>query len=216
MITIGVTGGVGSGKSEILKYLDRKYNCRILMSDNAAKDLERPGGVLYEPLVKLLSETEASGGRRDELLLPDGEINKQEMAARIFSDPDLLQKINELVHPAVNQYILGEIDRERTASVHEFFIVESALLIENGYDRNLDSLWYIYCEESVRRERLRQSRGYSDEKISSIMNRQVSEEVFRSHCDTVIDNTGEFTAEQGAASQVDAAVSRLRRKFAVR
>ena len=67
MITIGVTGGVGSGKSEILKYLDRKYNCRILMSDNAAKDLERPGGVLYEPLVKLLSETEASGGRRDEL-----------------------------------------------------------------------------------------------------------------------------------------------------
>ena len=216
MITIGVTGGVGSGKSEILKYLDRKYNCRILMSDNAAKDLERPGGVLYEPLVKLLSETEASGGRRDELLLPDGEINKQEMAARIFSDPDLLQKINELVHPAVNQYILGEIDRERTASVHEFFIVESALLIENGYDRNLDSMWYIYCEESVRRERLRQSRGYSDEKISSIMNRQVSEEVFRSHCDTVIDNTGEFTAEQGAASQVDAAVSRLRRKFAVR
>ena len=216
MITIGVTGGVGSGKSEILKYLDRKYNCRILMSDNAAKDLERPGGVLYEPLVKLLSETEASGRRRDELLLPDGEINKQEMAARIFSDPDLLQKINELVHPAVNQYILGEIDRERTASVHEFFIVESALLIENGYDRNLDSMWYIYCEESVRRERLRQSRGYSDEKISSIMNRQVSEEVFRSHCDTVIDNTGEFTAEQGAASQVDAAVSRLRRKFAVR
>ena len=116
MITIGVTGGVGSGKSEILKYLKDRYNCRILMSDNAAKDLEQPGGVLYEPLVKLLSETEEAPGQRGELLLPNGEIDKQEMAARIFSDPELLKKINELVHPAVNQYILEEIDRERTAS----------------------------------------------------------------------------------------------------
>ena len=47
MITIGVTGGVGSGKSEILSYLEKEYNCRILMSDNAAKELEKPGGVLY-------------------------------------------------------------------------------------------------------------------------------------------------------------------------
>lgn len=213
MITIGVTGGVGSGKSEILKYLKDRYNCRILMSDNAAKDLEQPGGVLYEPLVKLLSETEEASGQRGELLLPNGEIDKQEMAARIFSDPELLKKINELVHPAVNQYILEEIDRERTASEYEFFILESALLIENSYDRNLDSMWYIYCEESVRIERLKRSRGYSDEKIRSIMSRQVSEDVFRSHCDTVIDNTGEFTAEQGAASQVDAAISRLRDRF---
>ena len=212
MITIGVTGGVGSGKSAILSYLDEKYNCRILMTDNAAKDLEQPGGVLYEPLVKLLSESDPSDGQRGELLLPGGEINKQEMAARIFGDPELLKKINELVHPAVNQYILGEIDRERNAAEHEFFVLESALLIENGYDKILDSMWYIYCEESVRSERLRRSRGYSDEKIRSIMERQVSEDVFRSHCDTVIDNTGEFMAEQGAARQVDAAISRLREK----
>ena len=213
MITIGVTGGVGSGKSEVLKYLNEKYNCRILMSDNAAKDLEKPGGSLYEPLVKLLSENSGPNGQNGEILLPDGEINKQEMAERIFSDPELLQKINELVHPAVNRYILDEIDREKNASEHEFFILESALLVENGYDLILDSMWYIYCEESVRSERLRISRGYSDEKIRSIMERQVSEDVFRSHCDTVIDNTGEFTAEKGAAFQVDAAISRLRGKF---
>ena len=213
MITIGVTGGVGSGKSEILKYLDQNYNCRILMSDNAAKDLEQPGGPLYEPLVKLLSEKGGADGQRGELLMEDGAINKQEMAARIFADPALLQKINELVHPAVNRYILEEIDRERKASEHEFFILESALLIENGYDKILDSMWYIYCEESVRSERLRQSRGYSDEKIRSIMDRQVSEDVFRAHCDTVIDNTGEFDAETGAARQVDRAIRRLRERF---
>lgn len=213
MITIGVTGGVGAGKSEILRYLEKNYNCRILMSDNAAKELEAPGGILYEPLVRLLEEKTPENGAHGPLLLENGEIDKQEMAGRIFSDPLLLTRINELVHPAVNKYIHDEIGRERISGEKEFFILESALLIENGYDRILDSMWYIYCEESVRSMRLKASRGYSDEKIRSIMMRQVSEEVFRTHCDTVIDNTLDFDGPQGAAVQVDEAVARLREKF---
>lgn len=213
MITIGVTGGVGAGKSEILRYLEKNFNCRILMSDNAAKELEAPGGILYEPLVRLLEEKTPENGAHGPLLLENGEIDKQEMAGRIFSDPLLLTRINELVHPAVNKYIHDEIERERISGEKEFFILESALLIENGYDRILDSMWYIYCEESVRSMRLKASRGYSDEKIRSIMMRQVSEEVFRTHCDTVIDNTLDFDGPQGAAVQVDEAVARLREKF---
>ena len=81
MITIGVTGGVGAGKSEILHYLEREYNCRVLLSDDAAKELELPGRVLYEPLVELLS---GCGLREDaaqeNLLEENGEINKKEMA----------------------------------------------------------------------------------------------------------------------------------------
>ena len=121
MITIGVTGGIGAGKSEILRYLNKSCNCRIIMSDNAAKMLEQPGGPLYEPLIELLSEKEASGGQQGELLTADGEIDKKEMAARIFGDPDLLRRINELVHPAVNRYILDEIERERITGEREFF-----------------------------------------------------------------------------------------------
>lgn len=213
MITIGVTGGVGAGKSEILRYLDNNYSCRILMSDNAAKELEAPGGVLYEPLVRLLEEADAGEGTSGPLLLENGEIDKKEMAARIFSDPQLLAKINELVHPAVNEYIREEIEREKKNGEKEFFILESALLIENRYDRILDSMWYIYCEESVRGARLKASRGYSDEKIRSIMMSQVSEDVFRSHCDTVIDNTGDFDGPGGAAVQVDKAIAGLRERF---
>ena len=213
MITIGVTGGVGAGKSEILRYLDNNYSCRILMSDNAAKELEAPGGTLYEPLVRLLEETDIGDGSSGPLLHENGEINKQEMARRIFTDPQLLTKINELVHPAVNKYIREEIAREKKSGEKEFFILESALLIENGYDRILDSMWYIYCEESVRSSRLKASRGYSDEKIRSIMMSQVSEDVFRSHCDTVIDNTGDFDGAGGAAVQVDKAIAGLRERF---
>ena len=84
MITIGVTGGVGSGKSEILSYLEKEYNCRILMSDNAAKELEKPGGVLYGPLIELL-ERYAEGTDCGPILEENGEIVKTEMARRIFS-----------------------------------------------------------------------------------------------------------------------------------
>ena len=147
MITIGVTGGVGAGKSEILRHLAEHYNSRILMSDNAAKDLEKPGGPLYEPLVSLLESEESAAGSTEPLLMPDKEINKAEMARRIFADAGLLKKINELVHPAVNRYILDEIERERKAGEREFFVLESALLLENGYDKILDSMWYIYCDD---------------------------------------------------------------------
>lgn len=229
MITIGVTGGVGAGKSEILRYLENRYNCRVLLSDDAAKELELKGRALYEPLVRLLSgsgpekeqamsdlpseERESEGMPHEALLLENGEINKAEMARRIFADEKLLQKVNELVHPAVNRYILDEIERERRSSAREFFVLESALLVENGYDRIVDSMWYIYCDREVRRERLRASRGYSDEKITRIMGNQVSEEEYRRACDIVIDNTGDLTAEDGALAQVDAAIAGLRERF---
>lgn len=229
MITIGVTGGVGAGKSEILRYLENRYNCRVLLSDDAAKELELKGRALYEPLVRLLSgsgpekeqamsdlpseKRESEGMPHEALLLENGEINKAEMARRIFADEKLLQKVNELVHPAVNRYILDEIERERRSGAREFFVLESALLVENGYDRIVDSMWYIYCDREVRRERLRASRGYSDEKITRIMGNQVSEEEYRRACDIVIDNTGDLTAEDGALAQVDAAIAGLRERF---
>lgn len=214
MITIGVTGGVGSGKSEILRCLNERYSCMILMSDDAAKELELPGRALYGPLVELLLQYGGEEENGQPLLLEDGSISKPVMAARIFRDPELLQKVNKTVHPVVNQYILDEIDRERAAGEKEFFILESALLVENGYDKILDSMWYVYCRESVRYERLRTSRGYSDEKIRSMIGRQVPEETFRSHCDVVIDNTGGLYEPGGAVEQIDAAIGKLRERMA--
>ena len=77
------------------------------------------------------------------------------------------------------------------------------MLIECGYDRKLDELWYIYAEPEIRAKRLRESRGYSDEKIHGIMTSQLSDEEFRRVCKVVIDNSG--TLEQ-AYEQIDAAL----------
>lgn len=191
MKIIGITGGVGAGKSAVLDYLADKYNCRVIKADLAAHQLEEPGGACYEPLKALLGT---------EILDAGGRIDKQKMAARIFGDGELLQKVNAIVHPAVKAYLLSEIERERESVKHDFLFIEAALLIEEGYSGILDELWYIRADENVRRRRLKESRGYTDEKTDAIFKSQLAEEAFLKNCDVVIDNNG---ALSGVYEQIE-------------
>ena len=202
MWAIAITGGVGCGKSEILRYLQEEYGCRVILTDECAKEMERKGGALYEPVCRLLTE---HGGTH--FLGEDGEIDKPAMAAMIFSDSLLLEEINALVHPVVNAYVKGEVERERERGALEFLILESALMIENNYRSFLDEMWYIYCDEEERRRRLALTRGYSQEKITGIMSRQIPETAFREACDVTIDNSG---ALQDTLARIDAQIRRLR------
>lgn len=180
---IGITGGVGAGKSEILRYIRGHYKCEIYLADEVAHLVKRPGTRAYKTLLALLG-TDAAGR--------DGEIDKGAMAERIFADPALLEKVNGIIHPAVKEFLLERLKEARALGETELFFVEAALLIEGGYLALVDEMWYIYADEAVRRERLRASRGYSEEKISQIMSSQLTEEQFRDSCDFVIDNSGEF------------------------
>lgn len=181
MKVIGITGGVGAGKSEILSYLKEHCNCRILMADRLAEELEQPGQDCYDQLLALL-------GR--EILQEDGRIDRKKMAARVFADKSLLEAVNAMIHPAVKQAILQIIRDEKEAARRDYLFIEAALLIEDGYAEIVDELWYIHTEEKVRRQRLKASRGYTDEKIDSILSEQLSEEEFYGHCHYVIENSG--------------------------
>ena len=183
MWVIGITGGVGAGKSSVLNYIEEKCNCRIVLADDVGNKVKLPGEICYNRLVELLGR-----GILDE----NGYINKIEMAEAIFSDNDLLLKVNAIIHPAVEDYILNEIRKEKQIGRLDFFFVEAALLIECGYGAHVDELWYIYASEEVRRARLKASRFYSDEKISAIMQGQLAEEEFRKACAVVIDNSGDM------------------------
>lgn len=194
MKIIGITGGVGAGKSELLSYLVQNYSCRVLMADEVGNRVKEPGQPCYHALVKLLGESVLDGNK---------EIDRKRMADMIFGDEHLLQRVNAIIHPAVEDYIFEQIRIERERGQIAFFFVEAALLIECGYDRKLDELWYIYAEPEIRAKRLRESRGYSDEKIHGIMTSQLSDEEFRRVCKVVIDNSG--TLEQ-AYEQIDAAL----------
>lgn len=181
MKVIGVTGGVGAGKSSILNFIKDNYDCEVMLADDLAKDLCLKGQVCYEPLVKLLGQ---------ECIGEDGEIDKRVMAEIIFKNPDYRELVNGIIHPAVLNFILEYIEELRRENRVSFFFLEAALLIECGYKQYLDELWYIYASEDVRRIRLRESRGYSDEKIDNIFKSQLSETEFRKNADFVIDNSG--------------------------
>ena len=178
---IGITGGIGAGKSEILVYIRRHYQCEIYLADEVAHLVKQPGTEAYRELVDLLGQDVVAG---------DGSIDKAAMADRIFARPELLERVNDIIHPAVKEYLLKRLERARAEGEAELFFVEAALLIEGGYLALVDEMWYIYADEAVRRERLGRARGYSQEKITQIMARQLTEAHFRKNCDFVIDNSG--------------------------
>lgn len=197
MYFIGITGGIGAGKSEVLNYIRAHYNCEIYLADEVAHLVKQPGTPAYRELVGLLGEDVLDG---------DGRIDKNAMAGKIFASSGLLEQVNGIVHPAVKKFLLERLEGAKKARDAAFFFVEAALLIEGGYLALVDEMWYIYADEAVRRERLRRARGYEEERISRIMSRQLSEEAFRENCDFVIDNSGNF---QDTCMQIDARLKML-------
>ena len=181
---IGITGGVGAGKSEILSYIRKHYRCEIYLADEVAHEVKNPGTECYYELIKLLGE---------DILESDGQIDRGKMAEKIFADETVLQKVNGIIHPAVKRYLLEHLETAGKRGDVELFFVEAALLIEAGYGELVDEMWYIYATEEVRRERLKLSRGYSDEKVNRILASQLSDEEFRKNCSFIIDNSGELT-----------------------
>jgi dephospho-CoA kinase len=181
MKIIGITGGVGAGKTMVLSYIEKHYNSRIIRADEAAHLLYEPGRECYIKLVELLG---------DIILSSDGTIDKPKMASLIFGDKLLLEKVNNIVHPEVKNYIVEQISSEKQRGIVDYFFIEAALLIEEHYDEIVDEMWYIYTDASIREKRLADNRNYSSRKTADIMKGQLSDEEFRKHCQVVITNNG--------------------------
>lgn len=184
MLFIGITGGIGAGKSELLSYIGKHYRCKIYLADEVAHLVKEPGTECFLRLTELLGK---------EILGADGRIDRKSMADKIFADRGLLAQVNGIIHPAVRNFLLEQLHRAQQDGETELFFVEAALLIEGGYGELVDELWYVYASEEARRRRLREARGYSDEKIDRILASQLREKEYREHCDFVIDNSGSLT-----------------------
>ena len=182
MKIIGITGGVGSGKSRVLSFLEEKYGAVICQADQVAWKLQEPGQASYLGIVDYFGV---------DVLNKDKTINRSALGQIVFHDEIKLQKLNEITHPAVKEYIKDQIASEKEKGC-QLFIIEAALLLEDNYDEICDEIWYIFAREEVRRERLKESRNYSDEKISSMIASQQTESYFREHCQLTIDNSGDF------------------------
>lgn len=118
---LGLTGGVGSGKSTITKVLRDEYGFEILHTDDIAKSLELPGGSCYLPIVEAFGEDILQGGL-------GSPIDNKRLADRIYAEPEALTRINEIVHPAVWRYVYDYIEgaRQRSGDRLSFLISEAA------------------------------------------------------------------------------------------
>lgn len=173
---IGLTGGVGAGKSRILDILQQEYGAVVIQTDQVAKKLESPG----QPGLKRLTEEFGP-----EILTDAGELDKVRFAQMMFRDQKTLLKVNRMIHPMVWDEVKALADR----AVTDFIVVESAILPENP-DDFFDEVWYVYTLKETRIERLMESRGYSREKCLQMMENQPSEDTYHSRADAVIDNSG--------------------------
>lgn len=189
MKIIGLTGGIGSGKSLVAKILVERFGAYFLNTDGIAKEQMEPGGASYQEVVDYF-------GR--EILMEDGRIDRSKLAAIIFEDKKKRLRINEITHPIVLEAVEKEIQNIREKGTVPYLIVETALMIEAGYDFICDVVWYVHTPEEERRNRLKKERNYSDEKINAIFENQSKAETFRAKYSNVIENIGDiaFLEEQ--------------------
>lgn len=195
MKKIGITGGIGSGKSKVLGFLSEVCGAVICQSDLVAHQVQLPGEKCYQKVVEMFGK---------EILNPDGTIDRKILGRIVFDQPEKLQKLNAIVHPAVNEKIREEMQKAQKEG-KELFILEAALLTEPVYREMLDEIWYIHVPQEIRMEILRSSRGYSDEKMYAVFANQPSEETFTAVSDLVIENGGTFEETE---KQIDLALGR--------
>ena len=178
MITIGITGGVGAGKSTVLDFLAEKYQAYVMKADEIGHLVMEPGQECYEPVIALFGK---------QIIKDDKTIDRRQVSDVVFSHPDMLERLNEIIHPAVKRYIRRQLELKRQQG-QKICVVEAALLLEDHYQEFCDTIWYIHTDQEIRIRRLMENRGYTREKSISIIASQASEEFFRANADYVVVN----------------------------
>lgn len=181
MKVIGITGGVGAGKSTVLKYLESVLGAYVIQADLVGHQVMEPGERCYEQVIALFGK---------QVIKNDKTIDRKRVSDVVFHQEEMLVSLNRIIHPAVKQFILEKLEEQR-AMGRELFVIEAALLLEDHYQDFCDHIWYIHTDREIRIGRLMESRGYTREKAESIIRSQASDEVFRTHADYVVENNGD-------------------------
>ena len=176
MMVLGLTGGVGAGKSRILELFSKDYGAQVIQADLVARKLEDPGQPGLTGLVSLFGTG---------ILQKDGTLDRKGFADRIFGNPEALKRVNALIHPLT----WNEIKRQIRESSAELIVVEAALFDERSREV-CQYLLYVDTQDEIRIQRLMENRGYSRGKCLDIMKNQADRNDFLKLADFVIDNSG--------------------------
>ena len=183
MLVIGLTGGIGTGKSEVAGLL-QSLGAEVINADQVGHEAYTPNSESWREVVNAFGE---------EILQPDGQIDRKRLGGIVFSNPEQLDKLNAIMHPRMARMVGDKIEvlRDKGAPA---VVVEAAVLFEAGWDSLVDEVWTTDSPVELVVERLQTRNGMSEEevrrRISSQMDR--SERIERS--DLVVDNSGDVTS----------------------
>ena len=191
MLFVGVTGGIGSGKSTFVALLAEK-GAQIIDADVLARDALRPARPAWHSVVDQF-------GR--EILVPHTmEIDRKRLAEIVFADRNKLAALNAIVHPVVFEGIAGALEKLRRTEA--IVVLDAALIIETGLDRNLDVVIAVVASESVRKERLRRTRDISLAQIEARIASQAPESTVVERAHIAVRNDGSLEQLQAEADRV--------------
>ncbi len=185
MKVLGITGGVGSGKSRILYDIEQNYNAYIVEADKLAHNLMTVGEQIYDNILQefgrgILSEDYPY------------EIDRKKLAEVVFNDKSKLDLLNSISHPLVKENIISLIEEKKREAKYDLFVIEAALLIQDGYTDICDEIWYIWADREERIKRLMKQRGYTVQKCNEIINSQSPDEYYKKYADFTINNQSDY------------------------
>ena len=178
MIVIGLTGGIGSGKSEVSRML-KEFGADIIDADRVGHEAYLPNTETYDKLVAEFGD----------ILQANGEIDRKKLGARIFAEPEARERLNAIVHPRMYAMIEERIQRLREQGATAV-VLDAAILIEAGWDSLVDEVWVVAAPEEMVVQRIGQRDGLSAEQVRQRIRAQITPEERARHAAVVIDNSG--------------------------
>lgn len=183
---IGLTGGIGAGKSYVAQQLTAQYGIPVYDCDREAKRLMVTSPVIRQQLTALLGA---------EAYLPDGQLNKRLIADYLFANEEHQRAVNAIVHPAVKADFRQWATEQEQAGAPAVGI-ESAILVEAGFTDLADKVIVVEAPLVLRLQRVMERDGATEEEVRARMARQISDEERRQAADFIIVNDGSDLSEQ--------------------
>lgn len=178
MIVVGLTGGIGSGKTALAALLSER-GAHVIDADQLGRDALHPGEPAWHSVVSQFG---------DEILTPAMEIDRKRLAALVFSDPGKLAALNAIVHPVIMEGIADAL--ERYAGTDDVVVLDAALIIELGLQSAVDLLVAVVAAEGTRTKRLVEQRDMTAEDVIARMNVQAPTEEIAARAEVVVKNEG--------------------------
>jgi dephospho-CoA kinase len=181
MIVIGLTGGIGTGKSEVARIF-QELGAVLINADQIGHQAYNPHSEIWQEVVKAFGE---------EILQPSGEIDRKKLGSIVFADPDQLTRLNQIMHPRMARMVARQVQElgEQGADV---VVVEAALLFEAGWDSLVGEVWSTESPEDLVIKRLQSRSGLSQEEAKKRIDSQMSAEERKSRSQVVVDNSGDL------------------------